>query len=98
RQPAYRRYRLRLAAVAGRLRAGPDAVRHDAGAEHRRPLHRPPLPGAVRIATANTVPTTALPADAEQRKRLETIRAGLGRRHARETRFRAYGIAAIAAA
>jgi len=44
---------------------------------------------------ANTVPTTA---DTEQKHRLETIRRGLGRRHAREKRFRAYGIAAIAAA
>ena len=42
--------------------------------------------------------TPALPQDPSQAERLALIRGGLARRHARERRFRLYGLAAIAAA
>lgn len=45
-----------------------------------------------------TTTHTPLPKDDAQAKRLERIRNGLSARHAREKRFRAYGLAAIFAA
>lgn len=45
-----------------------------------------------------TTTHTPLPKDEAQAKRLERIRNGLSARHAREKRFRLFGIAAIAAA
>lgn len=45
-----------------------------------------------------TITHTPLPEDEAQAQRLERIRNGLSARHAREKRFRAYGLAAIFAA
>jgi hypothetical protein len=67
---------------AGGLRAGPDAVRHDAGAERPRPLHRAQIPGAVRMTDAAAAPQNARRVLARRRNRSEA-------------RFKAYGLAAV---
>src|SRR4029453_9621087 len=89
RQPADRRSRVQFAADAGRLRARHTAVLPDADHEHRRPLHRPEIPGAVRM-TDISMDTLAAGVARQPRRDI-----GIKRRYAAGRRFRLYGILAI---
>src|SRR5690606_41364369 len=75
-----------------------DAVCDDSRPQRGRALHRAPLSGAVRIAMADSISRPTAQAENAAAIRLRKIKDGLTRRHAKERRFRAYGIAAIVAA
>src|SRR5690606_40268617 len=91
REPADRRHGVRQPGDARRLRARPDALRHDARAQHPRALHRAQVPGAVRMTDA----TASLPRPVPQGGSLFTLDGRVKRRNAAEARFRAYGMTAI---